>query len=314
MRILFITLSNIGDVILSTVLLDRVLASHPEATVDVVVGKGAASLFEGLENIGQVYPVIKKKRHGHYIGLWKQLRSEKYDIVIDLRTPLLGRLLKGKKKIVYKPNMKEHKAEQMAKLWPLPEERPLRQKISVSAEVMEKVHKEAGSDKLIVAIAPTANWIGKRWPQKNFAQAAQALCALPHFKDAHFAVFGAEHERPTVSDFVSYVPQDRLIDLIGKTTLPEAYAWLKKCDLFIGNDSGLAHMAAAANIPTVTIFGPTWPEIYAPVSTIGTTVLAPDRAQANLESVLHKRLITDVCVEDVVESVEKLFLATQKVA
>jgi heptosyltransferase III len=52
------------------------------------------------------------------------------------------------------------------------------------------------------------------------------------------------------------VPEHRRIDLIGKVDLPTAAACLRRCALYIGNDSGLMHMAAAVGTPTLGLFGP----------------------------------------------------------
>ena len=60
------------------------------------------------------------------------------------------------------------------------------------------------------------------------------------------------------------VPRGRTIDLVGRLTLTEAAAALARCALYIGNDSGLMHLAAAAGAPTVGLFGPSPPEDYAP--------------------------------------------------
>jgi ADP-heptose:LPS heptosyltransferase len=145
MRILFITLTNIGDVVLSTPLLHRILADHPDAVVDVVVGAKSADLLAGLPQLGTLYPVVKKRRHGHYIDLYKQCSQTKYDLIVDLRTPLLGRCLKGRKKIIYKP-ARGHKAQQFASLWP--SDAPLKPKVWVHKtpeliEYYEKIRAEA---------------------------------------------------------------------------------------------------------------------------------------------------------------------------
>jgi heptosyltransferase-2 len=58
--------------------------------------------------------------------------------------------------------------------------------------------------------------------------------------------------------------QHRLIDLSGKTTLGEAMALIKCCELFITNDSGLMHVAAALNVPLIAIFGSTNPDTTGP--------------------------------------------------
>src|SRR5690606_37503686 len=128
MRILFITQTNIGDVVLSTGLLNRLLESYPEAVVDVVAGSRATEIFEDLPNLGQLISVTKKPRHAHHIELLRQLRPTRYDLIVDLRTPLLGRLLRGRKKITYagKRRCDLHKAEQFANLWPQGSGRPIK--------------------------------------------------------------------------------------------------------------------------------------------------------------------------------------------
>src|SRR5690606_941321 len=60
------------------------------------------------------------------------------------------------------------------------------------------------------------------------------------------------------------VPGDRLIDLVGKVDPLTAYACLKRARLFIGNDSGVMHLAAAAGSPTLGLFGPSDETLYAP--------------------------------------------------
>ncbi len=60
------------------------------------------------------------------------------------------------------------------------------------------------------------------------------------------------------------IPSERRIDLIGRVDLLTAYAVLRRCSLFVGNDSGLMHIAAAAGTPTLGLFGPSRERHYAP--------------------------------------------------
>jgi ADP-heptose:LPS heptosyltransferase len=60
------------------------------------------------------------------------------------------------------------------------------------------------------------------------------------------------------------VPEERRVDLVGRADLPTLYACLQRASLFVGNDSGLMHMAAAAGIPTLGLFGPSRDELYGP--------------------------------------------------
>ena len=81
---------------------------------------------------------------------------------------------------------------------------------------------------------------------------------------ARVAVLAAEHERPQAVPVLEAIAPDRRIDLVGHTDLLTAAAVLKRSALFVGNDTGLMHMAAATGVPTVGLFGPSPPAHYAP--------------------------------------------------
>jgi heptosyltransferase-3 len=298
------TQTNIGDVILSTTLLDRLLTTYPDAVVDIVAGGRSLDLFEAMPNLGQLIPIVKKKHHMHYIDLWKKLVKNKYDLTVDLRGTGLSYFLRSKKRIVFNSkDKKTHKAVQMANLWPM--DKPLKQRVWVSNSIQEKVDAqiEALGSSLLVGVGPTANWIGKTWPQRYYAILANQLIGIKGFEHTKFVVFGAAHEKKWVEDFLNHLPADRKVDLIGQTSLPEAYAWMTRLEGFLGNDSGLSHLAAAAGIPTLTLFGPTWENLYAPVALKGGTIVAPERDEVNLEPDAPKRLITDIKPEQALEKI-----------
>ncbi len=307
------TQTNIGDVILSTTLLDRVLQQYPDATVDVVAGGRSVDLFEGMPNLGELVPVVKKKRHGHYIDIWKKLRKHRYDLTIDLRGTALTYFLHSKKRIIFNSkDKKTHKATQMASL--LKMDAPLKQRVWVTEDVQNKVAAEVAKHKdcLLLGVGPTANWIGKTWPQRYYAIFVNRLIKLKGFENAKFVIFGAAHEKRCVEDFLAHIPDDRKIDLIGQTSLTEAYAWMTHLQGFLGNDSGLSHLAAAAGVPTLTLFGPTYENLYAPVALKGGTIVAPEREEVNLEPSAPKRLITDIKPERVIEKVVEVVNALKQ--
>tara|TARA_R110000868_G_scaffold262401_1_gene520892 strand:- start:54104 stop:55051 length:948 start_codon:yes stop_codon:yes gene_type:complete len=305
------TQTNIGDVVLSTVLLDRLLTTYPDAVVDVVAGGRAVDLFTGMPNLGELIPIKKRKHHMHYFDLWKKLYKYKYDIIVDLRGTGLSYFLRGKKRILSASRDKTlHKAEQMANLWPMEKEMTPRVWVDdvTQARIDSEVH--AINANVLVGVAPTANWIGKTWPQRYFAFTANKLISLPGFENAKFVIFGAAHERESVEDFINHIPENRRIDLVGKTSLTEAYAWMTHLTGFLGNDSGLAHLSAAAGVPTLTLFGPTDEKLYAPVSKKGMTIVAPEREEVNLAPHAPKRIMTDIKPElvlaKVVEVIENM--------
>jgi len=81
---------------------------------------------------------------------------------------------------------------------------------------------------------------------------------------ARVAVFGRDDERPMALNLIESIPDDKCLDLIGRVDLLTAFACLKRSAFYIGNDSGLMHLAAASGIPTLGLFGPSLDEVYAP--------------------------------------------------
>src|SRR5436309_616123 len=77
-------------------------------------------------------------------------------------------------------------------------------------------------------------------------------------------VLAAAHERAQAAPLLAAPAPGGVIDLVGRTDLLTAAAVLRRCSLFIGNDTGLTHIAAAAGIPTLALFGPSPVEQYAP--------------------------------------------------
>ena len=114
-----------------------------------------------------------------------------------------------------------------------------------------------------IALGPTANWDGKIWPARRFVELARALQAV--LPGAGVALFGGPggDERARAAPVLAGLPM--AVDLCGALSLSEAAACLARCALFVGNDSGLMHLAAAAGVPTLGLFGPSPADEYAPV-------------------------------------------------
>lgn len=306
MRLLFITLTNIGDVVLSTTLLRRLVNAYPQATVDIVAGPGALPLFEGLPNLGRLIPLVKQRRHAHYLDVWRQLKDTPYELVADLRTPLLGCFLKARHRLFFHKRDHLPRSEQFARLWPgTGRAQP---QVWVRPDTLTQTAAEVAAfakGRRVVALAPTANWIGKQWPQKNWADLVARL-EKKHPGQHAYVVLGAAHERPTVADFLATLPPDRTLDRVGGASLPQAYGYIAASQHFVGNDSGLAHLASAAQMPSLVLFGPTPDHIYAPAGARLAVAPARPRRELNLEPEALPRLITDLSVASVAPLVEEL--------
>ena len=265
MKILFITSSRIGDAVLSTGLLDHIAHTYPNAKVTIACGPLCTSLFEGYPLLDKIIPLKKEKRHKHWVKLWKQVIGTKWDMVIDLRDSAVSRLIRTKKRFVHSRHIDKglHKVEQNAAVMGL--NPPPSPNLWFTADQKKKAADLIPDNTKVLAVGPTANWIGKTWPPERFVDVINFMTAkdgiLP---DAPVAVFAAPGEEENAYHVLNSMPADRQIDVIAKTDPGTAAAALSRCAFYLGNDSGLMHCAAAAGVPTVGVFGPSYPHIYSP--------------------------------------------------
>lgn len=265
MKVLFITSTRLGDGILSTGLLDHILHEYPAAKVTVACGWLPSSIFEGFSNVERIIQMKKKKRHGHWIDLWKEVIGTRWDMVIDLRDSAVSRLIFAKKRYIFSKHIDQtkHKVEQAAQVMKL--------KTTPAPALYFTPAQQAFADALIpegapvIAVGPSANWIGKTWPAENFIEVIKWMTAPEGvMPNARVAVFAAPGEEAQAQPVLESIPKERRINGIAKGTPGEVAAALSKCDFYIGNDSGLMHAAAAAKVPTLGLFGPSYPHLYAP--------------------------------------------------
>jgi heptosyltransferase-2 len=101
----------------------------------------------------------------------------------------------------------------------------------------------------------------KRWDLARFAEVFDGLAAR---HGCPVVLLGSAGEKTMNAEASSLVRKARVFDLSGETTLPEALGVLASARVFVGNDSGLAHLASAAGTPAVVVFGPTDPEATRP--------------------------------------------------
>jgi ADP-heptose:LPS heptosyltransferase len=102
----------------------------------------------------------------------------------------------------------------------------------------------------------------KRWPAARFAALARELAAA--HPEAAFVLLGGDGDRAEVEVVRAALPADRVVDLAGRTDLLAARAAVAALDVYVGNDSGLMHVAATTSTPAVVPFGPTDPRVIAP--------------------------------------------------
>jgi ADP-heptose:LPS heptosyltransferase len=286
MRILFISSNRLGDAILSTGLLDHLIRTHPDARITVACGPVAAGLFSRMPQLERLI-VLTKQSHGrHWLPLWGMAVRRRWDLVVDIRGSALSWLVLTRRRAVMRPSTGP-KVEQIARVLRLtPAPGPV---VWFGAEDSARVAPFFDSGRPVVALAPTANWGPKIWPPDRFVTLFEKIRAL--LPDAQAAVIAGpgENEAALARPVLQAIPD--AIDLAGRLTLPEIAAFLTRARLFVGNDSGLMHLAAASGVPTLGLFGPTNAAEYAPWGPRARTIVSPD---ATMAGVAVERVMKDI--------------------
>ncbi len=278
MRILFVTSNRLGDAVLSTGLLDRLIAMYPEARITVACGPVAVGVFQRMPNLERIVPIAKLPYGRHWFALWRTTVTHVWDLVVDIRGSLLSWLVPARRRAAMRPSS-GHKTAQLARVLRLtPPPMPV---AWFDAEDAARVAGFFTAGRPVVALAPTANWGPKIWPPDRFAALFQRLAAsrLPNAIPAVIAGPGdteAEMARPLLERLPG------AIDLVGKLSLPEIAAFLSRTSLFVGNDSGLMHLAAASGAPVLGLFGPTNAAEYGPSGRAAHALVGPGKDMAGI--------------------------------
>lgn len=265
MKVLFITSNRIGDAILSTGLLGWLVDNYRDAMFTVAAGPAAAPLFADMPRLENLISIPKQPYAGHWRHLWRICAPNIWELVVDLRGTAISWLLLTKRRAVYRPQFtQEHRVVQLARVLQL--DTPPQPRLWCTGIRWDMAaHLVNESDVPLLAFGPAANWCGKQWPASRFAELAARLTGPSGpYPNARIMLMGGPGEREMAQPLLRAIPESRCIDLIGQVDLLTAYACLRKADLYVGNDSGLMHLAAAAGVPTVGLFGPSKEVHYAP--------------------------------------------------
>lgn len=275
-HILFITSTYLGDAIISTTVLEELKEKYPAALFTIVCGPIAAPLFTSFPQLHQLIILRKKTLSLHWFLLWIKLVSQKWHFIVDLRGTGISNFLIYTHRKIWKSskNISISRAEELGKF--IGQKQPLPTKIYI-----DKIHKDKAAqllsfDNPIIMISPAASWDKKCWPTENFIDLIHHLTdpygLLPHAK---IAILGSPSQRDSLLLMANQLPQGQFIDITGNIDLLTLAACLQRASLFVGNDSGLMHLAAAMGTPTLGLFGPSRTAVYQPFGPKASFVQAP---------------------------------------
>ncbi|MEA2757018.1 MAG: heptosyltransferase [Aliidongia sp.] len=262
--ILFVTATRIGDAVLSTGLLRHLADRCGEARFTIAAGPVSAPLFQGLPGLEKLVALHKRSYARHWLDLHRQVVGRRWDLVVDLRGSALAWSIRARhRRVAGKGDPSTHRVVQLAKIFGLSPPPAPRLWLTPPHEIAGERLVPGGAS--VLGIGPTANWIGKQWRVERFAELARRLTAPgAAMAGARIAVFAAPHERMAAAAMLASVPPERLIDVTQEPDLLSVAAALRRVGLFIGNDTGLMHMAAAIGTRTLGLFGPSPSVQYGP--------------------------------------------------
>jgi ADP-heptose:LPS heptosyltransferase len=267
-KVLFVTSNRIGDCVISSGILREIARQVPGAGITVACGRPPAPFFRSAPGVERVIVLDKKKAAGHWLELWRQVVGTHWALVIDIRGSALAYLVQADRRVIYNRRWETGlpKVEMVSRL--MGSDRPLEPELFIddraraeAAAVIDPQLETAPGP--IIALAPIAHQPGKSWPADRWGALVERLKAEPRFEGWRFMPVGGPGDRPPATPALE-AAGPRGIDCVGRGDILCSAAAIDRAALFVGNDSGLMHVAAAAGKPTLGLFGPTEWWLYGP--------------------------------------------------
>jgi heptosyltransferase-3 len=277
-RVLVVRLRSIGDTVLSTPSLSALKRFLPHAEIDILLEDWVAPVLEGSPHVDNVV-TMERGSVTSRARVARQLRRRNYDVVYNLHggttATLLTRATGATHRVGYETYQyswlhnhqspsssflwgrdKTHSVEQQLALlgWtgvPVSDRPPTYLVVTEAAEnrIAERLSAQGIETGPFVVIHPAAAFDTKQWAASNFARVADTLAG----EGLAIVAISAANQLPVVEEL--QLNSKAEICPLTTLSLPEVTALLARARLFVGNDSGVAHMAAAVETPTVVVFG-----------------------------------------------------------
>ncbi len=280
MTILVVQTAFLGDVVLTTPLIDALAASG--STLDVIVTPAGAQALAGHRSVRSLITYDKKgasRGFGPFLTLVKSLRRARYDVAVvphrSARSALLAFLARIPRRIgfdrsalrwimtdVVRYRNDAHEIDRnLDLLEPLGMPLPTNARPSLSISTQDEIG--AGEllvssglvERQFVAVAPGSVWTTKRWPEERYA----ALIAALHTVGIRIVLIGGREDVELCRRIRTVSGIGDVIDLSGQTSVLRSAAVIRSASVLVTNDSAPLHLGAAVGTPIVAIFGATSP-------------------------------------------------------
>jgi len=291
-KILCIKPRGIGDIVLSTIILDDLKKTFPSAEIHYLTETFAKDAFANNSLIAKVHTMEKT---GFVLKVAARLRKEKYDLIIDLwsnpRSAQITFLTHAKYRVGFsyrgrkyaynilgtsekgEHHAAEHNLELLKALGIEITSKRIHFYVSDGDNnwAKEFIRLNLPIDKKIVGIIPSGGWASKRCDANKWVE----ICnAIKQKYDVVFLILWGPGDESDSNYIKSNLKDDAV--LIPEVKIGKLSALIKNCDIVIANDSGPMHIAATLGVPTLGIFGPTNPKAHGPYSPNSDYVIKED--------------------------------------
>ena len=280
-RILIVRTDRVGDVVLTTPVIEALRKAYPKAKISMMVAPLTKDIVEGCPLLDEVIVYDKKGANAGFLNFWRfifKLRKKNFDLAINYHLKSRMNLMLFHAGIPRRVGFQNNKLGfLLTEQYPDPRtngecheaEYCLGLLKYLGIEGVERnlyVHVKAESEAwaqeffqqqgiaprdTLIAIHPGASCISKRWPFERFSEVADRIAQKYHAK---IVLIGSRDQKHIVQEVFQSMKQPP-IDLAGKTTLSQLISVLKRCTLLISNDSGPVHLAVGVKTPVISIFG-----------------------------------------------------------
>ncbi|MFQ6041384.1 MAG: glycosyltransferase family 9 protein [Candidatus Poribacteria bacterium] len=347
-KILVVKLDHIGDVLLATPVITNLRLHYPHAHIALLVGSWSKQAVERNPHLDEILcydsPFFRRSGKGappkEAMRMLRRLKSERYDLIVELRGDFLTLTLAMLRGGRYRLDRSTQRVERKLRNPPCPplikggevglEGEPVypEHEVEINLDVLRSgdipitsrktffnvpsesqiwakdLLSELGMEisKPIVAIHPGSPVPLKRWPAERFAKLADILIE----RKMQVLFLGGRAEKQLVEEIRAQMRYNS-VNIAGRTNLQQLGAVLQNCQLFIGNDSGPMHIAAAVGARVIGLFGPSSPRRFGPFGDKCTAI----RKKSDCPPCMKERCrfggegcIVEISVADVTDAIE----------
>lgn len=266
MNVLAIRLQATGDVVIPLPYLSSLKSRCPEARIDYLTREESAAIPRSVLFFSRVFAIgggrSFKKQCLSALVLFPRLLARRYDVVVDLQNNELSRWITS----ALRPQVRSA----FDRVSPLPAGERTRRALDEAGlgpvgldsaipirgeEEASRLLEDAGlrpGERLIV-LNPAGAFPSRNWPLDRWAAFARKLQETDS-RPVKFLVLGLTSLRDK-ADYLGRELGESLLDFVGRTTLSQAFALVRRADLVLSEDSGLMHMAWVSGVPTIALFG-----------------------------------------------------------